>query len=98
MSTAPKPAPAESRKISVLLKVYGVYCLVTALAVLALVALLAVPLAQYGAQLFRESNDVTLTMSLTVIQLVTMTVAALGYVAFGVLVLRNRRRHVAQIA
>lgn len=98
MSTAPKPAPAESRKISVLLKVYGVYCLVTALAVLALVALLAVPLAQYGAQLFRESNDVTLTMSLTVIQLVTMTFAALGYVAFGVLVLRNRRRHVAQIA
>ena len=98
MSTAPKPAPAESRKISVLLKVYGVYCLVTALAVLALVALLAVPLAQYGAQLFRKSNDVTLTMSLTVIQLVTMTVAALGYVAFGVLVLRNRRRHVAQIA
>ena len=98
MSTAPKPAPAESRKISVLLKVYGVYCLVTALAVLALVALLAVPLAQYGAQLFRESNDVTLTMSLTVIQLGTMTVAALGYVTFGVLVLRNRRRHVAQIA
>ena len=79
MSNHEAPAPAESRKISVLLKIYGVYCLVTAVAVLALIALIAIPLAQYGAD-------------------VTMFVASAGYVAFGVLVLKDRRRHVAQIA
>ena len=98
MSDHEEPAPAESRKISVLLKVYGVYCLITAAAVLVLLALIAIPLVQYGADLFRERHDVTLTMTLVVIQLVTMLVASVGYVAFGVLVLRNRRRHVAQIA
>lgn len=92
------PAPAESRKISPVLKLYGIYCLVTAAAVLALMALIAVPLAQYGAQLFREHHDVTLTMSLTIAQIVFLTVGAAGYVAFGVLMLKNRRRHVAQIA
>ena len=95
---APAPAPAESRKISVLLKLYGVYCLVTAVVVLALIALIAVPLIQYGADLYRERHDVTLTMTLVSLQLVTMFVASVGYVAFGVLVLKDRRRHVAQIA
>ena len=37
-------------------------------------------------------------MTLVAVQLVTMFVASVGYVAFGVLVLKNRRRHVAQIA
>ena len=91
-------APAESRKISVILKLYGIYCLVTAAAVIALIALITVPLVQYGAELFRERHDVTLTMTLTIIQIVTSVIAAAGYVAFGVLVLKNRRRHVAQIA
>ncbi|OUO48140.1 hypothetical protein B5F79_01985 [Olsenella sp. An285] len=91
-------APAESRKIGPLLKLYGIYCLVTAAAVLVLIALIAVPLAQYGVDLFRERHDVTLTMTLVIVQMVTMFVGAVGYVAFGVLMLRNRRRHVAQIA
>ena len=91
-------APAESRKIGPLLKLYGIYCLVTAAAVLVLIALIAVPLAQYGVDLFRERHDVTLTMTLVIVQMVTMFVGAAGYVAFGVLMLRNRRRHVAQIA
>ena len=98
MSNAESPAPAESRRISVLLKVYGVYCLVTAAIVLVLLALIAIPLLQYGAGLFRERHDVTLTMTLVAVQLVTMFVASVGYVAFGVLVLKDRRRHVAQIA
>lgn len=98
MSNHEASAPAESREISVLLKVYGIYCLVTAAAVLALLALIAIPLAQYGADLFRERHDVTLTMTLVAVQLVTMFLASVGYVAFGVLVLKNRRRHVAQIA
>ncbi|WP_240307444.1 putative ABC transporter permease [Thermophilibacter mediterraneus] len=92
------PVPAESRRISVVLKLYAVYCLVTAAAVLAIIAIIAVPLAQYGATLFRESHDVTLTMGLSVLQIVMLVVGAVGYVLFGVLVLRNRRRHVAQIA
>ena len=103
MSKAPAHAahaatPAESRKISVILKLYGIYCLVTAAAVIALIALITVPLVQYGAELFRERHDVTLTMTLTILQVVTMFVGAAGYVAFGVLMLKNRRRHVAQIA
>lgn len=92
------PVPAESRRISVVLKLYAVYCLVTAAAVLAIIAIIAVPLAQYGASLFRESHDVTLTMGLSILQIVMLVVGAVGYVLFGVLVLRNRRRHVAQIA
>ena len=103
MSKAPAHAahaavPAESRKISVILKLYGIYCLVTAAAVIALIALITVPLVQYGADLYRERHDVTLTMTLTILQVVTMFVGAAGYVAFGVLMLKNRRRHVAQIA
>ena len=90
--------PAESRKIGPLLKLYGIYCLVTAAAVLVLMALIIVPLAQYGVDLFRERHDVTLTMTLAIIQVVTMLAGAVGYVAFGILTLRNRRRHVAQIA
>ncbi len=98
MSNHEAPAPAESRNISVLLKIYGVYCLVTAAAVLVLLALIAIPLAQYGTDLYHERHDVTLTMTLVAVQLVTMFLASVGYVAFGVLVLKNRRRHVAQIA
>ena len=98
MSNHEAPAPAESRKISVLLKIYGVYCLATAAAVLVLLALIAIPLARYGADLYHERHDVTLTMTLVAVQLVTMFLASVGYVAFGVLVLKNRRRHVAQIA
>ena len=94
----PDATPVEKRKIPLLLKIYGIYCLVTAAAVLALVALIAIPLAQYGVSLFRESHDVTLTMTLTIIQVVTLAVGAAGYILFGVLVLRDRRRHVAQIA
>ena len=90
--------PVEKRKIPLLLKVYAIYCLLTAAAVLALVALIAVPLAQYGVQLFRESHDVTLTMTLTITQVVMLAVGAAGYVLFGVLVLKDRRRHVAQLA
>ena len=90
--------PAENKRISIILKVYGIYCLITAAAVLTLVALIAIPLVQYGVALFRESHDVTLTMTLTIIQIVMSVIAAAGYVAFGVLVLKNRRRHVAQIA
>ena len=51
MSAPEAPVSAESRKISVLLKLYGVYCLVTAVAVLVLLALIAIPLAQYGTEL-----------------------------------------------
>ena len=98
MNNHEAPAPAESRKISVLLKVYGIYCLVTAAAVLVLLALIAIPLVKYGADLYRERHDVTLTMTLVAVQLVTMFLASVGYVVFGVLVLKNRRRHVAQIA
>lgn len=60
--------------------------------------LILVPLVRYGVDLFRESHDVTLAMSLTVVEVVNLLVGAVGYVAFGVLTLRNRRRHVAQIA
>ena len=98
MSAHEAPAPAESRKISILLKLYGVYCLATAAAVLVIMALIMVPLIQCGAKLFRESHDVTLTMTLTILQLVMFVVGSVGYVAFGVLMLKNRRRHVAQIA
>ena len=94
----PDATPVEKRKIPLPLKIYGIYCLVTAAAVLALVALIAIPLSQYGVSLFRESHDVTLTMTLTIIQVVTLAVGAAGYILFGVLVLRDRRRHVAQIA
>lgn len=91
-------APAESRRISVALKVYAVYCMVTAIALLFIIALIAVPLVQYGVSLYQERHDVTLTTSLTILQIVTLIIGAVGYVAFGVLTLKNRRRHVAQIA
>ena len=94
----PKPTPVEKRKIPFLLKAYGVYCLVTAGAVLVMMALIIVALVQNAPQLFQERHDVTLTVTLSALQIVMLTVGAALYVAFGVLMLRNRRRHVAQIA
>ena len=100
MNDAPSPteSSAKTRKIPLLIKLYAVYCLVTAGVILALMGLILVPLVRYGVDLFRESHDVTLAMSLTVVEVVNLLVGAAGYVAFGVLTLRNRRRHVAQIA
>ena len=100
MNDAPSPteSSAKTRKIPLLLKLYAVYCLVTAGVILVLMGLILVPLVRYGVDLFRESHDVTLAMSLTVVEVVNLLVGAVGYVAFGVLTLRNRRRHVAQIA
>lgn len=92
------PAPAETRKISIVLKLYGVYCLLAAVVTLAFMGFIAVPLIQYGTELFSQRSDVTLTMALVIAQIVTLFVGAVGYVAFGVLMLRDKRRHVAQIA
>ncbi|MBM6774242.1 putative ABC transporter permease [Olsenella profusa] len=88
----------ENRKIPLIGRIYALACLVAGVLVLALGAFLAFSLATSGERILSGSHNVTLTLILSVIQVVLLFVAAAGFATFGVLMLRNRRRHVAQLA
>ena len=90
--------PAETKRIPLILRVYGTLCLLGAAAVLGLGAFLAFRLISSGAHVLDGSHNVTLTLIIAVAQIVLLAVKSALYVTFGVLILRNRRRHVAQLA
>lgn len=91
-------APAETKKIPLIGKIYGLYCLVSGALVLLFGAFLTFVVASSGTDLFEGSPDVTLTLLLSVAQVVLLFAEAAMLVDFGVLMLMNRRRHVAQLA
>lgn len=90
--------PAERRKIPLIGKLYGIVCLASGVLVLGMGAILAAVLATEGVGQFVHSSNVTLTLILSILQIVLLFVSAGVYVLFGVLMLKNRRRHVAQLA
>ena len=88
----------ESKKIPLLMRLYGIYCLVGCAVLLVLMAYGASTLITFGKDLYAGAYNVTLTLVLSVIELVYTFVYGVAYGIFGVTLIRNRRRHAAQMA
>ena len=86
------------RKIPVLYRIYGLYCFVSAAIVLDLIITITVLSTAKVIDLTAGSNNASLTFILTVIQFVLMGIEAVAMIGFGISLLRNRRRHAAQMA
>ncbi|WP_455138116.1 putative ABC transporter permease [Thermophilibacter sp.] len=89
--------PTETKKIPLILRVYGTLCLAAGVLVLLLGAFLTFALAT-GAIEVERSHNVTLTLILTIVQIVLLFGSAALFVVFGLLMRHNKRRHVAQLA
>lgn len=85
-------------KIPVLYRIYGLYCFVSAAIVLGLIITITVLSTAKVIDLTAGSNNASLTFILTVIQFVLMGIEAVAMIGFGISLLRNRRRHAAQMA
>lgn len=85
-------------KIPVLYRIYGLYCFVSAAIVLGLITTITVLSTAKVIDLTAGSNNASLTFILTVIQFVLMGIEAVAMIGFGISLLRNRRRHAAQMA
>ncbi len=84
-------------KIPVLYRIYGLYCFVSAAIVLGLIITITVLSTAKVIDLTAGSNNASLTFILTVIQFVLMGIEAVAMIGFGISLLRNRRRHAAQM-
>ena len=89
---------ATQKKIPVLYRVYGLYCFLSAAIVMGLIITITVMSSLKIIDLTAGSNDASLTFILTVIQFVLMGIESVAMIVFGVSLLRNRRRHAAQMA
>ena len=90
---------SNTRKIPLIEKVYGIYCLLSGGLVLVMATFLGGLLATGNAgDLIANSHNTNLTVILAIVQIVIMLAMCVGNVALGVAMLRNRRRHVAQAA
>lgn len=85
------------RKIPVLYRIYGLYCFVSSAIVLGLIITITVLSTAKVIDLTAGSNNASLTFILTVIQFVLMGIEAVAMIGFGISLLRNRRRHAAQM-
>lgn len=98
MPETPTEKRSESKKIPLIGRIYGLLCLIAGASVLVLGAFLAFVLITSGGQVLRGSHNVTLTLILSIVQVVLLFVSSGAFATFGVLMLKNRRRHVAQLA
>ena len=90
--------PQGKRKIPLLYKVYGLYCFVAAILVLALMATVIALSVTGNISLTAGSNNASLTFILTVFQFFLMGVQAVVMLIFGYSLLKNRRRYAALMA
>lgn len=93
-----EPSARANSKIPLLMKIYGVISLVSGATVLAGGALIIWGLATGGIDAVNRSYHVTLTVTLTVIQLALVFFHSVTDVTFGISLLRDRRRHAALYA
>lgn len=98
MPETPAERSSESKKIPLIGRIYGLLCLISGVFVLAVGAFLAFVLITSGNRIFRGSHNVTLSLVLSIIQVVLLFVSSGAFATFGVLMLKNRRRHAAQLA
>ena len=93
----PDEAPIDRQKLPVLVKLFGILCLLGGIATLPMVALVAFVIVS----LFQEGafNDETMTSTvITFVMVGVLVLLAVLFVVFGVRLLRNKRRHAAQTA
>lgn len=91
--------PIEKRKTPLVVKVYGLLCLVDGLVTVPLAILLVGMVAWalvYRPDLVAIGSDITLTIVVSVLSFAVIVVNAVCMVVFGILLLRNRRRHAAR--
>ena len=88
----------REKRIQIVLRLYGLYNLISGGLVLAMAAFLGFVLATDGEHLLNSSHDITLTTILYVLQIVLLVVTAAMAVGLGIALIRNRRRHAAQAA
>lgn len=93
-----KPLPADRKKTPLVAKVYGVLCLIDGIITVP-VALLFMGLVIWA--VFERPDlvavgDITLTTIVSVLSFIVIVVNAVCLVAFGIMLLRNRRRHAAR--
>lgn len=92
-------APAKLKaKIPLLYKLYGLYCLIAGVIVFSLVTGVTVLSLIGKLNLTAGSDNASLTFILNVVQFVLMGIESIVMFVFGISLLRNRRRHAAQIA
>ena len=93
----PDEAPIDRQKLPVLVKLFGILCLLGGVATLPMVALVAFVIVS----LFQEGafNDEAMTTTIiTFVMVGVLVLLAVLFVVFGVRLLRNKRRHAAQTA
>ncbi|MEE0845981.1 MAG: putative ABC transporter permease [Eggerthellaceae bacterium] len=99
---APEAASSEpaklKAKIPLLYKLYGLYCLIAGMIVFSLVTGVTVLSLIGKLNLTAGSDNASLTFILNVVQFVLMGIESIVMFVFGISLLRNRRRHAAQIA
>lgn len=100
MDTKSAPAAPEKpvKKIPLLYKIYGLYCLLSGALIIIGVAAIVGLSATGAINLTAGSNDASLTFILTVIEFVLVGIESVSLVVFGVSLLKNWRRYAAQIA
>lgn len=99
---APEAASSEpaklKAKIPLLYKLYGLYCLIAGMIVFSLVTGVTALSLIGKLNLTAGSDNASLTFILNVVQFVLMGIESIVMFVFGISLLRNRRRHAAQIA
>ena len=90
-------APIDRQKLPVLVKLFGILCLLGGIATTPMVALIVFVIVS----MFREGAFKDETMTSTIITFVmvgVLVLLAVLFVVFGIRLLRNKRRHAAQTA
>ena len=102
--TTPAPAaiPANTEpipaKIPLLMKIYGVICILQGVVVTGLAAIAIVALVLFGAQILGASADSTLSLVVEIVSITVSVLTSAVLIVFGVFLLRNKRRHAARWA
>ena len=97
-SAVQTPSETIPAKIPLLMKIYGVLCILQGVVVVALAALVIVALATMGTQILGASNDSMLSLVLEIVSISVSILNSAGLIVFGAFLLRNKRRHAARWA
>ena len=95
------PTPAQSKKLPLVVKVYGLLCLINGIVAAPVMAIFMV---LWGWALITDPSnlsvniDPTLTVIIFTIGIIISVADAIALVVFGISLLRNRRRHAALIS
>ena len=95
------PTPAQSKKLPLVVKVYGLLCLINGIVA---APVLAIFMVLWGWALITDPSnlsvniDPTLTVTIFTIGIIISVADAIALVIFGISLLRNRRRHAALIS